>query len=133
MVDPYRKQRLVAGALMLLSLAPLAFGCWRLYVWQWGQPGDFVRYDPPPPNWQQLQIEYQALADKARREDAPLRGLPVCVDEEMVSSKGEKERSLFVVDGRDDGSLVFHVLNVNFGLFRTRAIQYVVHKKCPVF
>src|SRR3984957_3354204 len=95
MVDPYRKQRLVAGALMLLSLAPLAFGCWRLYVWQWGQPGDFVRYDPPPPNWQQLQIEYQALADKARREDAP-------VNKENAARPPREELARMLVKDNED-------------------------------
>jgi hypothetical protein len=68
MTDSDIKQRRLAFALMLLAVVPLALGSWRLYVWRWGQPGDFIRYDPPRiANWERLSEEYRVMADTVRR------------------------------------------------------------------
>jgi hypothetical protein len=36
----------------------------------------------------------------------------------MIARKGGVEDRFFIADGRDDGTVFFHVLNVNLGLFR---------------
>jgi hypothetical protein len=87
MADPYRKQRRLASALMLLAVVPLAFACWRLSVCRWGQPGAILRYDPSPllADWERVSEQYKALSEKVRRDnpqadqsdEAALRSLEV--------------------------------------------------------
>src|SRR4051812_2064567 len=63
------RQRRLPLVLMLLAVVPLALGCWRLYVWQCGQVGEFARYQPPPlrADWDRASGRYEALVQRVHQ------------------------------------------------------------------
>ena len=71
MPDPYRNRRLLASALMVSAVVPFALGCWRLYVWRWGQTADFVRYEPSPllAEWDRLSKQHKARTADFHRDN----------------------------------------------------------------